>query len=228
MYTLRHAWCRTAPSTLQRIRREHSNAHFGTSEFWSAFYQKKRDRFEWFLSTPVAVCEFEQELGDVRGAILHVGCGTSDLGYELWSQTPGCTSVVNVDYSPEAIAIAQRQHDERRLAAPSERHAMSFVQADCRALSDAWRDRFALIVDKGTLDAVQLAGSVDCQQFLDEMRRVAQPGGKLLSLTDDMPEQRLELLRRCLPDCAHSFREVEAREDESWTYFVYKSVFPLR
>ena len=164
--------------------------------------------------------ELEPELQHLDGAILHVGCGTSDLSARL-SQVPGCTEVVNVDYSAEAIAAAAEQHAAR--AGDSE--SVIFVCADCTSLDVAWTDRFARIVDKGTLDAVQLAGPEDCQQFLDEMRRVLKaPGGKLLSLTDDLPEQRLELLRTCLPQAAHSFREVSS-SDESWTYYLYVSTF---
>ena len=118
-----------------------------------------------------------------------------------------------------STSIIQRRQLAAAMAAHSQASNLShascapatFVQADCRSLDVTWSNQFDLVVDKGTFDAVQIAGSDDCQKFLHEMRRVLKkPGGKLLSLTDDIPEQRLDLLRGFLPDAAHSFREASS------------------
>ena len=204
-------------------RRLFHNAHFGTSEYWKKFYDERAGaQFEWFLSAEDAMSELQPVLHNFEGTMLHVGCGTSGLGHAL-ACTPGCKSVVNVDYSAEAIAAAMAAHSQASNLSHASCAPATFVQADCRSLDVTWSNQFDLVVDKGTFDAVQIAGSDDCQKFLHEMRRVLKkPGGKLLSLTDDIPEQRLDLLRGFLPDAAHSFREASSG-DGNWTYYVYMS-----
>ena len=212
---------------------ETSQSRFGKLTFWEDFYSRKRGdnglpqlganadgSFEWFLDPAEVVDECARELegcpGD--GPILHVGCGTSTLGVDLCRLVS--RDVVNVDNSSEAVRAMTE-------AAAAGLHAIdgaesTWVEHDCAALPDGWCDRFSIVLDKGTLDAFLFAGEGAAQRLCAETDRVLRPGGKLLFITDDPPEQRLEVLHACLPHFQHSFRTLDdIRED--WSYYLYTS-----
>jgi len=211
-------------------------SRFGERTYWEEFYRRKvgddgapqlgakaDGTFEWFLDPADVVEECVRALGEVEdddGAILHVGCGTSALGIELARATG--RDVVNVDNSSEAIAAMHA-------AAAAGKHNVEGAGGEClweerdgTALPAEWAGRFSLIVDKGTLDALAFAGASHAAALCAEMDRVLTPRGRLLFITDEVPEQRVDLLRACLPAFAHTFRSMDdVRED--WEYYVYKS-----
>lgn len=226
-------WERIWSPVLTEATGERSRSRFGELSFWEEFYLRKKradgapqlganadGSFEWFLDPAEVVDECVRELDScpVDGPILHVGCGTSTLGVAVARISQ--RDVVNVDNSSEAVramneAAAAGLYDI--VGAES-----TWVEHDCTALPDEWRNRFAIVVDKGTLDALLFAGEGAAQRLCEETDRVLRPGGKLLFITDDPPEQRLEVLHACLPHFQHSFRAMDdVRED--WSYYLYTS-----
>ena len=78
---------------------------------------------------------------------------------------------------------------------------------------------FGGIVDKGTIDAVQFTGDAAAAEMLAEADRVLAADGVILSVSGEEPEDRLDLLRTCLPGYTHSYQLL----DEVWNYYFYIS-----
>ena len=112
-------------------------------------------------------------------AVLHLGCGTSELGHALHRATGA--SVLNADVSSQALALARasaaRQGIEDRVA---------FAQVDARALPAAWNGRFKMVIDKGTLDALSCSrsdGEQNVERMLRGVARVLEPRGVFVLVT---------------------------------------------
>jgi len=126
--------------------------------------------------------------------------------------------VVNVDCSKTAL--------ERLEADVGFSEKQSYVLWD--AAQDSLHDDFDLVLDKGTLDALQFAGSDDLISFFQALRR--QQRALYLHWSDDAPEMKMDLLNAAFPSddgyrC--TFTEEEEDPDQSssslfqWTYYRY-------
>lgn len=103
--------------------------------------------------------------------ILDVGCGTGEIPVRLVDRWPGCT-VLGVDGYASHVEFAQRRH-----GAHSER--LSFQQVDPYQLPFG-DGEFDLVVCRHLLQAVPYP-----ERILDELVRVAKPGGRLHLLCED-------------------------------------------
>ena len=169
----------------------------GDPAFWRSFYQRKQgNTFEWFVSATAAARALAPRLPRA-GRILHLGCGTSRLGPLLAARG---FDVTNVDYD-ESCLVAARTH-----AAPLAAEwaavggACEWVRHDMRELPSSWTSRFDAVVDKGGLCAAVFAGEAHAAAACREAARCCTPKAQMHWLTDDPPEQRVELLRAALPD----------------------------
>ena len=99
------------------------------------------------------------------GAALDVACGSGKLTVELARVAGPTGRVVGLDFSPEMLAIARRQHP-----------AIEFIEGDAQNLP----------FEDGSFDAVTIAFGLrnlaDPVRGLREMRRVLKPSGKAVVL----------------------------------------------
>ena len=99
------------------------------------------------------------------GAALDVACGSGKLTVELARVAGPSGRVVGLDFSPEMLAIARRQHP-----------AIEFIEGDAQNLP----------FEDGSFDAVTIAFGLrnlaDPVRGLREMRRVLKPSGKAVVL----------------------------------------------
>src|SRR5207249_2824497 len=95
------------------------------------------------------------------GSALDVACGSGKLTAELARIAGPTGRVVGLDFSPEMLAIARRQHPD-----------IEFIEGDAQNLP----------FEDGSFDAVTIAFGLrnlaDPVRGLDEMRRVLTQGGK--------------------------------------------------
>ncbi|CAK9088281.1 unnamed protein product [Durusdinium trenchii] len=127
------------------FRGDSSRSWLGRKEYWDAAYASGRYKqsYEWNQTCETIWPYVTQMLGTrLDSAVLHVGCGNSQLGRLL--HNAGFQHVVNVDYSEVVIAMMQQKE-------PS----LCFICADCAepgALGSAECYDFAL--DKGAIDSL--------------------------------------------------------------------------
>src|SRR5207244_1445838 len=99
------------------------------------------------------------------GSALDVACGSGKLTAELARIAGPTGRVVGLDFSPEMLAIARRQHPD-----------IEFIEGDAQNLP----------FEDGSFDAVTIAFGLrnlaDPVRGLDEMRRVLTQGGKAVVL----------------------------------------------
>lgn len=106
--------------------------------------------------------------GHVRSPVLDVGCGTGENALYLASQG---FEVVGVDLVPKAIEKARAKAHARSLPA-------DFEVADALALESLGRT-FRTIVDSAVFHVFE---DDDRSRYVESIRRVLEPGGKLLML----------------------------------------------
>lgn len=214
---------------------------FGSTSYWNGFYERKHGNrqgahaFEWFSAVHTrqpAVWDWLCRRVRKEERLLHIGCGTSELGVALSAEL--LTDVDNVDTSPAAIA-----HMHSRFGATE---ACRFTQMDALALQYA-DCTFGTIVDKGTFDVFGFAPVSEQTpataskplelprerqaRMLRECDRVLAGGGRLIQITADPPEQRIDIVLATLTGWQRSFvcfgGESEDSGDDScgFEYYAY-------
>jgi len=135
-----------------------------------------------------------------KNKVLHVGCGNSILGEELWKQ--GFGEIVNIDYSGAVIAtmnkrtekvlqqLQQQQEDHQK--SPLNPSDLQYLEMDATDLKFE-SDSFDVVIEKGTFD------SLSCNQgsegliagMVKEIARVLRPNGVFIMISYGTPENRL-------------------------------------
>lgn len=162
--------------------------------------------------------------------LLHVGCGTSDVGPKLSQEPSLALHVTDADSSPSAVRIMKQRH------AGLENYTAS--EADVLNLNFS-EGAFDAVVDKGTLDALLCSSVDDAREMVTEMHRILRRGGAYVQVSAEDPEARLDLLTgwgsskgrgkggRREPWSKHFFKELELEEPgegAGCTYFMYVMV----
>lgn len=107
--------------------------------------------------------------------LLHLGSGTSDLHNQL--RSAGFQDVTNIDYEP--LAVKRGQDMEMSVFGDLR---MKYVIADVTDLR--LRDeKFDLVIDKSTVDAISCAGEHAVLRMAEGVRRCLAPGGVWVSLS---------------------------------------------
>lgn len=152
----------------------HGAGLYGSGEYWEERYARRplaregKPLFEEWYAPYGALREVLLPLLQPTDRILHIGCGQSRLGAELYKD--GFCNVLNMDISPAVIS----QMSAQASATPKMHYrVMDMMALDCCSTS------VETIVDKGSLDALMCTGStVDrVKACVAEFLRVLVPGG---------------------------------------------------
>ena len=106
--------------------------------------------------------------GDIKGAVLDVGCGTGENS--LFFASRGC-EVTGIDFLEQPIAAAKRKAAERGLSA-------RFLVKDALRLRE-WEDRFDTILDSGLF---HVFSDEDRVRYVNGLHAVLKPRGRLFLL----------------------------------------------
>ena len=218
---------------------------FASTSYWDGFYERKHgaqgarsEAFEWFSAVHTrqpAVWEWLLRCVQTEQRLLHIGCGTSELGVALSAELR--VPVDNVDSSAAAIEHMQSRFGAAEGCRFAQMDALELQYADCT---------FGTVVDKGTFDVFGFtpaptppsATAASPQPpprerqacMLRECDRVLANGGRLIQITADPPEQRLDTVLATLTGWQRSFvcfgggSEVEDSVDDDscgFTYYAY-------
>ncbi len=139
---------------------------------WDSVYRQE-GAFEgpppWNIGEPQPELAALMRAGEFRSDVLDAGCGFAELSLALAAE--GYT-VVGVDLTPTAIAVATKAADERGLT------NASFVQADITSFS-GHDGRFNTVVDSTLFHSLPVEGR---DGYLSSVLRAAAPGARYFVL----------------------------------------------
>ena len=180
-------------------------------KFWDKFYAKHhREPFEWLVDFGEAE-QIVSSLTQTKDSnshyyILDCGCGTSLFSYQLldsYKQSQGSDKfLICADFSGEALELLRTKQNELSKQT-SCNSRVDFVQCNCKQLP--FRDNlFDLIIDKGYLDSLLKEANAShayvtkntlaaLANLLSKLER-STGSKRLLQITDEVPELRLDLL----------------------------------
>ncbi|XP_061439972.1 eEF1A lysine and N-terminal methyltransferase [Rhineura floridana] len=150
---------------------------FASSDYWERFFRERGGRaFEWYREWK----ELRTLLGRYlrpRDSILVVGCGNSELSEQLYDE--GYQDIINVDISE--VVVKQMKQRSAHL-----RPKMTYMLMDVLQMNFP-DERFQVVLDKGTLDALLTDGEDTtlsrAERMFAEISRVLQFGGRYLCVS---------------------------------------------
>ena len=179
---------------------------YSDKSFWETRYKETKTEpssamYEWYLSfeewkphllpllTPIKQMPLHHD-GRVD-ALLVSGCGNSSLCEDLVDM--GFTNVAGFDYSPSVVATMQQRAVDKGISS-----VVRYYDADARDMKNDHNDKYAAVIDKGTLDAIASgdtregsdceSGAMDAATYMLEMWRIIVIGGKFLVLSTMPPD----------------------------------------
>ena len=170
---------------------EGAGTTFGRADYWDAQYREADAKlgFSWYSGWVELEPFWRALVPSTSARVLLPGIGNDAAMVEMYDA--GWTSLSAFDLSEEAIARASDLFGPERLLGSAGVGAagVSLAVADARELPFE-ASSFDAVLDKGTLDAVYLAGGLDkaarrrsLRRAVDELARVVRPGGVVLSVT---------------------------------------------
>ncbi|CCH60268.1 hypothetical protein TBLA_0C04720 [Henningerozyma blattae CBS 6284] len=141
----------------------------GTKQYWDEFYSLERNNFSknsndtgecWFNDNDAEerMIEFlEDNLGmyliSKKSSMLDLGTGNGHLLFELIENGFDEGKLLGIDYSEESVKFAKEISNSKEYS----KELIDFKQADI--FQENWLpDKFDIVLDKGTLDAIALSG----------------------------------------------------------------------
>ncbi|KAJ2557186.1 Protein-lysine N-methyltransferase efm4 [Coemansia sp. RSA 1933] len=166
-------------------------SRLGHKDHWNSVYDREINNFEesgdtgyvWFGedTTHKMLGWVYDNIEDTSTRILDVGCGNGHLLLEMASE--GYTNLVGTDYSVQAVELAKRIAKNRNLDS-----AIVFQMQDFLDPQDVARvagsDKFDLVLDKGTYDAICLKPSEADDAAVDMNAADAYPVSVVASLNE--------------------------------------------
>lgn len=155
-------------------------------------------------------------------SILEVGSGNGTLLFGLADAGYDGSLLCGIDYSPDAVNLA------RAIGAASDTGAtITFAECDF-LIADPPHDRWDLLLDKGTFDAIALAekdadGKSPAARYPARVARLLKPGASFL-ITCMLSEFSFRCLINALLACNFTEDELRASFETPETGLVYQCV----
>jgi len=167
-----------------------NNADYSKQEYWEERY-KSEPKYDWFTSRYEDIVNLLdktfRKLGDPSALkILHLGCGNSSLGPDLYRR--GFKNIINIDYSVVVIENMAKEYSQ-------EMPEMTWMAMDVRDLK--YEDgAFDIVIDKALMDTFQADKESetmddDIDRMLMEASRVTKNGGYFYQITWEIPYLRM-------------------------------------
>lgn len=149
--------------------------NFESQSYWRDRFAAET-AFEWLADSSTVIRILEPFLNrlDRSARVLHLGSGTSDLHNHFRAR--GFRDVTNVDYEPLALKRGQ----ELEVSAFGDA-CMRYTVADATQLHLG--ERYSLVIDKGTTDAVACGADDAVLRMAQGVRKHLAPGGCWISLS---------------------------------------------
>ncbi|CAG9538654.1 unnamed protein product [Cercopithifilaria johnstoni] len=152
-----------------------SSADFQDPSFWEEFYKASNDSFEWYGDFKTFGRVLIKYLKSTD-KILQIGCGNSELASQLYDN--GYRIIDSIDIDEGVI--------KEQVAKNSSRPGLQFICCSATKI-DAPDEKYNVILDKGTLDALVPLACEDVvenvEKMFSEICRVLTVGGRYIVLT---------------------------------------------
>jgi EEF1A lysine methyltransferase 4 len=156
-----------------------ASSQYGRLEYWEERYTHKKETFEWYQHWN-GIKDIVTQFVKPNHSILHAGCGTSALPFEM--QSEGYTKITNCDNCKTLVEDMRSNHPDNN---------MQWHLKDVRAM-DYPSGAFGAVIEKGLLDSI-LCGDrsrIMASRMLSEVYRVLESKGVYISVTHAPPELR--------------------------------------
>ena len=171
---------------------------YGTKEYWDAMYagdgELPATEYSWYCGWDELEPFWDELVPDRSARVLVPGMGNDAAVAHLYDA--GWRSIVAFDYSADAVRRAE--------ALLRGREGVELLCADACDLPLA-ADAFDAVLDKGALDAVDIAGGDGLARAAAELARVVRPGGVAVSVSRVAEPHALE--RAFAPDAWEPLRD---------------------
>lgn len=153
---------------------ELASSELGTKAYWEECYELELDNFEdygdqgenWFGEgiTRKIVAWLSSHVNDKSSPILDIGCGNGVLLSRLHAS--GFTSLVGVDYSEKAVALARQISEANGISSIiySSNDVLDGID-DVLKLLPSDKSFFSVVLDKGTYDAICLTPNANIEEL---------------------------------------------------------------
>ncbi|KAK6500459.1 hypothetical protein TWF481_010802 [Arthrobotrys musiformis] len=145
---------------------------FGEKSYWDTRFTKNPSPFDWLV--PAGATSFlsaiQSSLSTITTSssadsprILHIGCGTSSLSFQLKNFVKDPKQIYNIDFSSIAIEAGESKDGSmnwKTLDLLSTKQILDFRKS---VIFEGAEGGFGLIIDKSTADAIACAEDVDLQ-----------------------------------------------------------------
>ncbi|XP_054157698.1 eEF1A lysine and N-terminal methyltransferase-like [Oppia nitens] len=156
-----------------------SSRHFASEDYWNKFFKTRKDSFEWYAECHHLAGLFGRYVKP-KDPILVIGCGNSSLSADMYDM--GFTDNTSVDISEVVVEQMRTKYNPN----DSRRPGLQFHCMDVFDMKFAADRRFAVVVDKGTLDAIasdkQSSATNVCKMF-EQIDSVLKPFGRYLCIS---------------------------------------------
>lgn len=147
---------------------------FDKQSYWHDRFTTETS-FEWLVPSSVFMSILEPYLATLPPSanILHIGFGTSDLQTHLRAR--GFTNILNIDFEPLAIRYGQ-ELEKRTFGDVVMRYQVADATTELGTLTTALGgEKFDLVVDKSTVDAVSCGGEEGLLRMVEGVRGLLLP-----------------------------------------------------
>jgi len=212
--------------TDQEVAEKTKTYTYANPNYWDDYYNKTEgeERYDWYGGWDTAITELSapQKATQMREILrqyvapdtklLMLGCGNSDMSEKMYKD--GIQNIVNIDISPKLLDSLRE-----RLGKAMPRMSWQFENASALTFETG---TFDATLDKGTFDAIE-GNKPLLMSAIKEAHRTLRPGGYLLSVTFNSPEQRVQSQLQQGADwgecTSHSFNRKD--HTKQTTYYVH-------
>lgn len=155
-----------------------------TKGLWARQYEQRPRAVyhDWGVEYEGPLRELIQDHMPRDRSVLELGCGNAPLAEAMAAD--GYTDITAIDFVGKVVADGE-SHSRWP-------HAVRYQKMDARKLELADQS-FAGVIDRGTLDAIELESILDVRQACSEVARVLEPGGVFLVVSGKLPVPGMEV-----------------------------------
>uniref|UniRef100_A0AC34F0N3 Methyltransferase type 11 domain-containing protein n=1 Tax=Panagrolaimus sp. ES5 TaxID=591445 RepID=A0AC34F0N3_9BILA len=192
---------------------DNSDNDYTSVEYWDSRF-KDEEVYEWIADFKQFSELIIKELKPTD-RILHVGCGNSQLSFQLYSS--GFKNITNLDYSNILIEKLSESNLE-----------MKWICDDMRSLEKLEFESFDVIIEKAAIESLLAneksvwtfseSAQTDLRSTLASIYRVLKPGGTFISISFTPPYFRVNYL-------IEQKWNIEVKEfGEGFHFYFYKMI----